>query len=255
MLNSNNNLCKNQDALGAENQASLTSLPLGCKIPVMLEQRPVVSWDFDGVLFRRFPAQTAVLNPFAYRSPLTRKGKPIFWLDRWSAKHSLSRREISELNRHTKRPIRPGIAGVIRRMTECMHVGNTGRPNNRPMIMHTKDRLLDAGLAGLFDHIYFKPEGVESDESKYWALVELRTIGHTNITHYDDNARTVRRLAEEFHDMRFVIVQDLTSGILFSRREMQDYPNVARVAIKESGRIEDIVVPQSFGILPHSNAA
>lgn len=217
----------------------------------MLEQRPVVSWDFDGVLFRRFPAQTAVFNRFAYHSSLARKDKPIFWLDRWPTKHSLSGKEISELNRHIGRPIRPEIAGVIRRMTEHMHVGNTGRPNNRPMIMHTIERLLDAGLAGVFDHIYFKPEGVEPDESKYWALVELRTIGHTNITHYDDNARTVRRLAEELRDIRFVIVQDLTSGILFSRKEMQKFPNVARIAVRKNGEIESTYTSSAIGVLPH----
>lgn len=79
-------------------------------------------------------------------------------------------------------------------------------------------------------YVNFKPSGISSEESKYWGLKELLEIGYTHITHYDDNARMIRRLAKVLPEIRFVIVQDLTSGILFSKSEMKRYPNVTRIA-------------------------
>jgi hypothetical protein len=79
-------------------------------------------------------------------------------------------------------------------------------------------------------------------------------MGFTDITHYDDNARTIRRLAGALPDMRFVIVQDLTSGILFSKAEMEQYPNVARIALHKNGTIETVHLGTSFRSPPRLQA-
>jgi hypothetical protein len=107
--------------------------------------------------------------------------------------------------------------------------GNTGRPNKRPWVDMTK-QTLDSGLVlPYFKDIFFRPENVESIQSKGAAILEL-TKRYKNVTHYDDDPWIVFGLAKIFPDVSFVLVQNLEFGILVSQREMNQFPNVARVA-------------------------
>lgn len=196
----------------------------------MIERRLAVSFDFDGVLFPRIPAQSAALKPWENNIPLKLKHNgPIFMTERIPSDHPLSSYEQAEVRRHAKRAVKPEVIELVRRIQTAIIIGNTGRPNNTATVALTFDRLQQAGIRDKFDHIAFTPSGVGAEESKYWALLELIRMGY-RITHYDDNARTVRRLAKALPCARFVIVQDLTSGFLFSRKEMKKYPNVTRIA-------------------------
>lgn len=196
----------------------------------MPESKSAISFDFDGVLFPRIPIQLEALKPWNYNKPLKPKHSPIYMSDRIPQDRPLSSEEQAELRRHAKRFVKPEAAEIVRRTQADVKIGNTGRPNNLGMVNLTQDRLRQAGIQDEFKYIDFKPEGVISDESKYWGLAELISMGYTDIVHYDDNARTVKRLALVLPKVRFVIVQDLTSGILFSRSEMKKYPNVTRIS-------------------------
>ncbi len=219
----------------------------------MLERKSAVSLDLDGVIFRRTPAQQAVLQPWKYNSPLI-LNTPLAQVDRNPAdRQHLSIGEQLELKTHPHRRINLPMADTIKGLDVDLLIGNTGRPNHPDMINITEKGLREGGINVAY--INFKPEGVSSDESKYWGLVELQEMGYTDIVHYDDNARTVRRLAGALPDMRFVIVQDVTSSIIFSRKEMGKHANVARIAVRRNGDIGTTHISANFGRLPHIKAA
>lgn len=214
-----------------------------------IEEGSAVSLDLDGVLFSRIPVQLTALRPWDYNSSL-KLHVPITAVDRIVQAHILSPAEESELRRHAGRDVKPEAGEMVRQIRAGLIVGNTGRPNHVEMVRLTEKKLREGRIRDRFADIAFRPEGVSSDESKYWKLDELRNAGYTNVTHFDDNAKTVKRLAKALPDMRFVIVQDLTSGLLFSKREMEKYPNVARIALCKNGRIDVTHISAGFGNLP-----
>ncbi|MBI4097132.1 MAG: hypothetical protein HY428_01835 [Candidatus Levybacteria bacterium] len=217
----------------------------------MVERAQAVSLDLDGVVFGgRIPIQTAVFTPWKYNRPFVPEHKQVTLADRVVMSDTLSPIEWLELQLHARRSVKPEFAAIVERMQADAIFGNTGRPNHEQMVKLTREKLQEAGIAGYFRDIYFKPDGVRSEESKYWALTELVERGF-DVVHYDDNARTVKLLAGALPHVRFVIVGDLSSGLLFSRREMESYPNVARIAVHNSGRVDAVHLPTSFGLLPH----
>jgi hypothetical protein len=216
-----------------------------------VEKRSAVSLDLDGVVFPRFPAQLAALKPWEYRKPLV-PGNPITPEHRVPVADPLVEEGYKkDFQRHANRAVKPEAIPFVRSLNTDALFGNTGRHNNQTWIEMTFDRLQEAGILDRFEHVYFKPEEWESDEGKYWALQDIKEKGYRFI-HYDDNARTVRRLAPHFPDDKFVVVQDLTSGILFSRKEMEKNPNVARIAMRKDGTIDVVHIHPSFGSLPHT---
>ena len=180
-----------------------------------------ISLDFDGVLFPRPPAQAGGvvewLQPWSYNNPFEPRHAPITMAERVPQPRKLSKREVREWRRHLSRDVKPEIAKLVKRTRADAIFGNTGRPNSIPMTALTYQKLDNAGITEYFEGIYFSPEGVSSEESKYWALKELIGMGFTDIVHYDDNARLVKRLASALPEVKFAIVQDLTSGILLSK--------------------------------------
>lgn len=218
----------------------------------MAERAKAVSLDLDGVVFGgKPPVQTAVFTPWKNNRPFVPEHKQFTHADRVVKSHSLSPLEWLELQLHARRPVKPEFAAIVERMQADAIFGNTGRPNHESMVNLTREKLQEVGIAEYFEEIFFKPKGIRSDESKYWALKELVERGF-DVVHYDDNARTVKLLAGALPDVRFVIVEDLSSGILFSRREMESHPNVARIAVHNSGRVDTVHLPTSFGPLPHA---
>lgn len=216
-----------------------------------MHERSVVSIDLDGVPFPRIGIQMEVFQPWSYNAPITPKHSQITRNDRIPVNRPLTRKERAELDIHSGRYVKPEVAELIRSMQVDTKIGNTGRPNTLPMITMTMDRLKEGGIESELEYVLFRIDEVSSDESKYWELKELENEGYTDIVHYDDNARTQRRLARALPHIRFVIVQDLTSGILFPRWEMENFPNVARIAIHKSGKIDVTHKSTGFGEFPH----
>jgi len=217
----------------------------------MAEKFTVASVDFDGVLFPRIPAQLDAFRPWTWKNPLelplsrsmAQTNPPI-------RTEPLTKKEQHELESHAKRYVKPEVAEFVHNLPAGLKVGNTGRSNNLEMVSMTRERLEDGGILNDFSHIRFKPKGMSSDESKYWGMDNLKLLGYEDAVHYDDNALLQKRLAKLFPEMRFVVVQDLSSGVLFSKDDMAKYPNVARIGIRKSGKIDVAHVSQGFGALP-----
>jgi hypothetical protein len=193
----------------------------------MLKEKSAVSFDIDGVLVPRFPFQLVAFQLWNLNRPLKPKLKHLIYArDKTPQDRPLSFQERFIAGRS----VIPEAVEIIDQIQADIIIGNTGRSNSSSMVNLTNEQLLRGKILNKLDYVNFKPDGMSPDESKYWALRELIGKGYTNITHYDDNARTVKRLARLLPEVKFVIVQDLTSGILFSRKEMEKFPNVTRIS-------------------------
>lgn len=134
------------------------------------------------------------------------------------------------MDRHLERFVKPGMREFLESLRADVYFGNTGRSNNIQWVNVTERRLKLAGIYDFFKSIYYKPEGVDSDESKFWAIKSIKKQGY-RVRHFDDNAYTVKQLAPHFPDDEFVIVEDLSSGILFSQGARRKQPNVSSIKL------------------------
>jgi hypothetical protein len=107
--------------------------------------------------------------------------------------------------------------------------GNTGRPNKRPWVNMTQDKLLNGNVLALFKYIFFRPKDVSSIQSKGEAIAQLAEH-YDHVTHYDVDPWVIFGLAKVFPNVEFKLVQTLSSGLLVSQAEMNRFPNVRRVA-------------------------
>lgn len=198
--------------------------------------RPAISLDLDGVVFNRFPPiQIHALIGLAFH------GNKIFWslptvpnVDRTVDEEGIKRlSERLSFLAHKRRKPMPDAKPFIAVHSENADIyGNTGRLAKGAWVGMTEESLRLAGVLPYFTDIFFKPEGVSSKASKAAAIAKLmdQYRGDNNITHIDDDPGTVLPLARMFPNVQFIILQDLTTGILFSRVEKNRYPNVKRVA-------------------------
>lgn len=197
------------------------------------------SFDMDGVIVNRIPLQfgavvSKLLTPKSYNQPFNPKSPPITREDRENYDRPVLNGEKFLLRLHARRSPKKGIDQILYSTDFSAVFGNTGRPGSKLWRDMTYTQLRSTNIADKFEYVYFKPGKISSHESKYWALKELESLGYV-FTHYDDNAQTVRLLAPHFPHSNFVIVQDLTSGILFSSREIEEYNNVKRISLNRNG--------------------
>lgn len=196
----------------------------------------VASIDLDGVIIERHPIQLRALVRFLIRSGVIYKSPgQIPVVDRQVNNGPLSSLELVVYLIHKGRKVVIGAREcLLATISDCDIVGNTGRPNKKAWIELTQKTLEAGGVLDCFQNIYFTPRGVKALLSKGAALVELQRQ-YEHITHLDDNPADVLPLAKLFPDVQFVIVQDLTTGVLFSKVEQEQYPNVRRVATLREG--------------------
>lgn len=198
--------------------------------------RKVASIAIDGVIFERFPMQMPevfkrIFTPSKYNLSFT----PRFAQapqERWPQEEINPKQEKEALS-YGKRRVRNGarefLIGLSNEDFEI--VGNTERHNDSSMINVTKARLSMGDVSSFFKKIRFRLDGISPNESKYWFFKTLEEKG-IKFCHYDDDAQFIRQMATLFPNDEFVIVENLTSGLLFSRKEMKEYRNVKRVSIR-----------------------
>ena len=130
----------------------------------------------------------------------------------------------------------PGVIDYLwRKPEEVVVFGNTGRPNKRPWINMTYDTLYRGGVDHLFKEIFFRPHGVTGTKGKGAAILSLLEQGYDKVRHTDDDPVVIYSLASFFDqkhypNVSFVLKQDLSAGILMSRRLAKQYPNVSYIA-------------------------
>lgn len=188
------------------------------------------SYDLDGVVIPgTVPFPVADVAKFFRESPLAYVPPPILPLDRKVEEtYFLPLKQLLPFFIQTTHTVAPGMWEYLWSRPADVY-GNTGRPNKRPWINLTEWTLSDGNLLPRFKKIFYKPRGVESIQSKGAALMEL-AARYDMVTHYDDDPWVVFGLAGVFLPdprIRFVLVQDLDSGILYSDADKKRFPNVS----------------------------
>lgn len=192
-----------------------------------------ISLDLDGVVIWRPPVQ---FGAFVKRH-IKRQGATMYTppeeIPELSREIKDDQLKPSELLSYLMHAIR-SVSGSAREFIDEKSVtadiyANTGRAARTPWVNMTMRTLENGGLHGAFADYFFKPDGTRTMLSKLAAVDDLRRK-YEKVTHYDDNPADALPIASHFPDVHVVIVEDLSTGILYSRHEAQRYPNVTRIA-------------------------
>ena len=202
------------------------------------EIKRAVSLDLDGVVFKKNP-------PIQFEALLRYlvKGKKIyepFALPEtadWTVVDQPIKQgwEMMRFKSAALRSLKAGADKFIDKASIDADIFvNTGREAKKAWSDMTRAKLSIAGYRPpQIKDFFFKPEGKWSRESKGLALRELIKRGYNQISHYDDNPEDVLALSKMFPQVKFYIVQDLSTGTLYSRKESKKYKNVYRIATFE----------------------
>lgn len=192
--------------------------------------KEAVSLDLDGVVIGRIPFQWAAASRLLKRPPLDfSPPTEIPTVDRTIANRNLSFKDRINYFRHSM-PVTREAKQVIPQLAQTVDIyANSGRVNTSAWSDKADRTLARAGIRDHFKGIYLKPLGTRGLVSKIAAVRELREM-YDKVTHVDDNPLDALPIAKAFPDVEVVILQDLSTGLLVSMRELQEYPNVRRVA-------------------------
>ena len=190
-----------------------------------------ILYDLDGVIIGRPPVQFSALWKYMFM------GNRIYippelpsTLNRTEDPARISTFfEATSFYFQSLRSVKSGISEHLGKQT-ADKFGNTGRPNKTPWVKMTRHTLSKGGVWTQFDDIFFKPVGAKTIESKGVAIAQT-CEAYEVVTHIDDNPADVLGLAKFFPNVQFIIVSDRSTGILMSRVELREYPNVKRVAL------------------------
>lgn len=201
----------------------------------MNERVVALSLDLDGVIFPRIPVQWKALLHYAMKGrAIYQPPKLVGFIDRPPLDDPPGPIERRLLAIHRRRRIPQDVVDTLSNTGGATICGNTGRPNREAWVAMTIEALLRDGALGYFEDIYFRPHGLITVESKAAVVGYLRQR-YPRVIHFDDNPADALPIAACFPDVDVIIVQDLTTGLLYSRREAQRYPNVRRVASFRAG--------------------
>lgn len=195
-----------------------------------MRKEQALSLDFDGVVFDRIPFQWSAIPrlvkrhpidfsppqeiPVLHRSTSTRRSTVTERFNRW--RHSM--------------PVKKDMDVLIPRLFRDWDIyGNSGRLNHFLWTEKTRLALKEAQILPYFTNIFYKPEDAKGLVSKLAAVGELRET-YGRVTHVDDNPQDAIPIAIRFPDVLVVILEDRSTGLLVSMKELQKYPNVRRVA-------------------------
>ncbi|OGH21665.1 MAG: hypothetical protein A2958_00375 [Candidatus Levybacteria bacterium RIFCSPLOWO2_01_FULL_38_13] len=118
--------------------------------------------------------------------------------------------------------------------------GVTGRPNTQRWIKETLRTLEDGEVMPFFQDVLFRPKHVNAETGK---LIHVQRLvdGYKQVAVIEDNPVEGLMIARAFPQTSVFIVQSLTGGMLFSRKESQDYPNVRRIASLRRLSVQELV--------------
>lgn len=191
--------------------------------------KEAVSLDLDGVVIRRIPFQWAATRRLLKRPPLDFSPPAQSYIDRTVVDERLSLKDRINYLRHSM-PATKEAKRVIPQLAQDVDIfANSGRVNTTAWRDKADRTLAKAGIRDYFKGIYFKQPGTRGVVSKIVAIAELREK-YDKVTHVDDNPKDALPIARAFPDVDVVILQDLSTGLLVSMKELQEYPNVRRVS-------------------------
>lgn len=195
-----------------------------------------LSLDLDGVVCWRPPFQTKAVRDYFKSGPDIYIPPPFIpviprELRRKIRNEPITRKkELIDLFLARTHFVFHGVKKTLLNLDDVDIYGNTGRPNKKAWVDLTLEKLKRAEILDKFTDILFRPNGYTTMLSKIAGVSELREL-YRQVIHVDDNPEDALPIAARFPDVQVVIVQDLTTGLLFSRVEMEKFPNVRRVAV------------------------
>ncbi len=193
-----------------------------------------LSLDLDGVVFRRPPFQIkAVAEHLLHRSRPYDAVDPVPKIPYRQMQVIVPPGPIERLSlgTHRRRQVFPDVVDILQSLEDLDIYGNTGRVFSVHWTMMTENSLRFSGVLPHFKGIYYRPSGISTRDSKLAAVAELREIYPGGVIHIDGNPDDGIPIAATFPDVGVIIMQDLTTDLLFSRREMEEFPNVRRVVL------------------------
>lgn len=133
---------------------------------------------------------------------------------------------------HSRRNVYPGVVYEFERIVaDGIDIyGNTGRSHKGDWVDMTEEILQRGKIAEYFRGVFYTPDGVRTAVSKAHAILGLREL-YEEVEFDDDDPRTARFIAKLFPDVKVNLVQHGFTGLLVSRRELDDLPNLRRVAV------------------------
>jgi len=140
-------------------------------------------------------------------------------------------REKTSLRVHALRKVYPGIKKEFEKLTaEGTDIyGNTGRSSKKEWVDMTEDTLQRGGVIDYFKRIFYTPDGTKAIISKAHAIDSL-TRQYDQIEYYEDDPRTALFIARLFPHVNVNLVQYGLTGLLASKTELSQFPNLKRVA-------------------------
>lgn len=191
--------------------------------------------DLDGVVFNRIPFQLIALNEYVKHihnpSEMYLPPAEVPKIAReYKQQSPITIFERTALKRHRNRVASQRTRELIEVAAEERYdiYGNTGRKQTPEWNRMTAGALTDADLGSHFRKIFFKPSGISTRDSKLAAVNEVRQL-YRNVIVVDDNPWDALPIAGVFSDVKVVLLEDLSSGILLFRAEQRNLPNLQRV--------------------------
>jgi hypothetical protein len=94
----------------------------------------------------------------------------------------------------------------------------------------TRATLERGEISDLLEDTFFTPEGMKTAVSKAAGIRELLKQ-YPNIDHVEDDPRTAVYIASLFPDVTVHLVQFGSTGMLYSRQEVDKLPNIRRLGV------------------------
>jgi|SRR3989344_5137105 len=132
---------------------------------------------------------------------------------------------------HSIRSVYPGVKQELETLAEGTDIfGNTGRSNKDPWVQMTRQTLRRGEVYDLFRGVFYTPEKTRTAVSKAHVVSILSEL-YEEVEFDDDDPRTARFIAERYPNIKVNLVQYGSTGLLMSSRELDQVPNLRRVAI------------------------
>lgn len=140
---------------------------------------------------------------------------------------------------HARRNVYSSVAYEFERMVAdgTDIYGNTGRSHKGDWVDMTEETLQRGKIAEYFRGVFYTPDGVRTAVSKAHAILKLREQ-YEEVEFDDDDPRTARFVAKLFPDVKVNLVQHGLTGLLVSRSELDNLPNLRRVAVLSSRQLQ-----------------
>lgn len=140
-------------------------------------------------------------------------------------------KELLSFKTHARRNVFPQVEEEFKISTRegVAIYGNTGRSNKAEWVGMTEETLQRGKVFDYFKDIFYTPDGVRTAVSKAH-VIQLLLGKYEEIEFYEDDPRTVKFIALLFPSVKINFIQNKTTGLLVSQKELEQFPNVTRVA-------------------------